>query len=98
MSRQENVPQRIAVKKNNETKTRIAVELQMIEDLLDTFFERKEKSEQKKIIQEQRRLKREKNRIEKEAETLKVQTRKNTEMTRNYSVVEDKIHQFEVRL
>lgn len=60
MSRQENAPQRIAVKKNNETEKRIAVELKMIEDLLDTFFERKEKSEQKKIIQEQKRLEREK--------------------------------------
>ena len=68
MSRQENAPQRIAVKKNNKTEKRIAVELKMIEDLLDTFFQQKEKNEQKKITQEQKRLERERAKYATQAE------------------------------
>lgn len=48
MSRQENAPQRVAVKKNKNTEKRIASELQVIEGRLDTFFQQKEKNEQKK--------------------------------------------------
>jgi len=101
MSRQENAPQRIAVKKNNETETRIAVELKMIEDLLDTFFERKEKSKQKKIIQEQRRLER-----EKDATQAKMRAEKENRNEKNisqadideFSYIEGKMQQFQHRL
>ena len=102
MSRQENAPQRIAVKKNNKTEKRIAVELKMIEDLLDTFFERKEKSKQKKIIQEQKRLEREKyaTQARMPAEQKENRNEKNISQADidEFSHIEGKMQQFQHRL
>ena len=102
MSRQENAPQRIAVKKNNETEKRIAVELKMIEDLLDTFFERKEKSEQKKIIQEQKRLEREKDATQAKMRAEQKENRNEKNISQadidEFSYIEGKMQQFQHRL
>ena len=102
MSRQENAQQRIAVKKNKDTEKRIAIELQMIEDSLDNFFERKEKSEQKKIIQEQKRLEREKyaTQAKMRAEQKENRNEKNISQADidEFSRIERKMQQFQYRL
>ena len=102
MSRQENAPQRIAVKKNNKTEKRIAVELKMIEDLLDTFFERKEKSKQKKIIQEQKRLEREKYATQARMRAEQKENRNEKDISQadidEFSRIERKMQQFQYRL
>ena len=102
MSRQENAPQRLAVKKNKDTEKRIAIQLQVIEDSLDTFFKRKEKSEQKKIIQEQKRLEREKyaTQAKMRAEQKENRNEKNISQADidEFSYIEEKIQQFQHHL
>ena len=102
MSRQENAPQRLAVKKNKDTEKRIAIQLQVIEDSLDTFFKRKEKSEQKKIIQEQKRLEREKyaTQAKMRAEEKENRNEKNISQADidEFSYIEEKIQQFQHHL
>ena len=102
MSRQENAPQRVAVKKNKNTEKRIASELQMIEGRLDTFFERKEKSKQKKIIQEQKRLEREKYATQARMPAEQKENRNEKDISQadidKFSHIERKMQQFQYRL
>ena len=104
MSRQENAPQRVAVKKNKNTEKRIASELQVIEGRLDTFFQQKEKNEQKKITQEQKRLKRERakyaTQVKMPAEQKENRNEKNISQADidEFSRIERKMQQFQYRL
>ena len=102
MSRQENAPQRLAVKKNKDTEKRIAIQLQVIEDSLDTFFKRKEKSEQKKIIQEQKRLEREKYATQAKMRAEQKENRNEKDISQadidEFSRIERKMQQFQYRL
>ena len=102
MSRQENAPQRVAVKKNKDTEKRIASELQMIEGWLDTFFQQKEKNEQKKIIQEQKRLKCEKYATQAKMRAEQKENRNEKDISQadidEFSRIERKMQQFQYRL
>ena len=104
MSRQENAPQRVAVKKNKNTEKRIASELQVIEGRLDTFFQQKEKNEQKKITQEQKRLKRERakyaTQVKMPAEQKENRNEKDISQADidKFSHIERKMQQFQYRL
>ena len=102
MSRQENAPQRVAVKKNEDTKKRIAIQLQVIEGRLDTCFKRKEKIEQKKIIQEQKRLKREKDATQAKMRAEQKENRNEKDISQadidEFSRIERKMQQFQYRL
>ena len=102
MSRQENAPQRVAVKKNKNTEKRIASELQVIEGRLDTFFQQKEKNEQKKIIQEQKRLEREKYATQAKMRAEEKEDRNEKDISQadidKFSHIERKMQQFQYRL
>lgn len=102
MSRQENAPQRVAVKKNEDTKKRIAIQLQVIEGRLDTFFQQKEKNEQKKIIQEQKRLEREQDATQAKMRAEQKENRNEKDISQadidEFSRIERKMQQFQYRL
>ena len=102
MSRQENAPQRVAVKKNKNTEKRIASELQVIEGRLDTFFQQKEKNEQKKITQEQKRLKREEDATQAKMRAEQKENRNEKDISQadidEFSRIERKMQQFQYRL
>ena len=102
MSRQENAPQRVAVKKNKNTEKRIASELQMIEGRLDTFSQQKEKNEQKKITQEQKRLEREKDATQAKMRAEQKENRNEKDISQadidEFSRIERKMQQFQYRL
>ena len=102
MSRQENAPQRVAVKKNEDTKKRIAIQLQVIEGRLNTFFQQKEKNEQKKIIQEQKRLEREQDATQVKMRAEQKEDRNEKDISQadidEFSRIERKMQQFQYRL
>ena len=102
MSRQENAPQRVAVKKNKDTEKRIASELQMIEYSLDTFVERKKRTNRKKITQEQKRLKREQDATQAKMRAEQKENRNEKDISQadidEFSRIERKMQQFQYRL